>query len=257
MIKLESNINSIKKKTLLEIAGINKRVSNSKHTDIDGLLKRVNDVETDIKTSISGLHNTIEEVAEKRVTSTIHTEMSGLLKRVNDVETDIKTSISGLHNTIEEVAEKRVTSTIHTEMSGLLKRVNDVETDIKTSISGLHNTIEERTTNTKVENRLKSMEAKLSYMTNQFEMHRDDINEKHTTTHNMVLHTDEKITNHPVIKMLSSRMDTIEASIDRLMSTLSGLSSVPIIQKRVSGSSSTNVENEPIQFGAIHRISSH
>lgn len=58
----------------------------------------------------------------------------------------------------------------------------------------------------------------------------------------------------PTVKMLLSRMESLESNTDRLINTLSRLSDPPKIQRRVAGSGITPELSENIQFGRIQKI---
>jgi len=178
-----------------------------------------------------------------------------------DAMTELQNTISGLKHDIDGV--KLTISGVETlrrEMSsysGMEKTIRQYDMQsrqIKRKIESLRSEIAPERG---VSRRVTSIEAKLVYATNQFETYKDEYNKSYEILNTKLSAIDDKIACHPSLQMLSSRIDTIESRIDRLMHTLSGLSQIPVIQKRVTGSRTIADEEKSIRFGSIHRISSH
>jgi len=176
--------------------------------------------------------------------------------------TELRDVVQSLKREIEEVKVSTISGmdTLRKEMApdkGAKSQIQQVDVQTKQLRQKLDTLKSEMNPERGVSKRVSVMEAKLTYATNTLETYKDEHTKNYTSLADRLASIDDTIASHPSLQMLSSRMDTIEASIDRLMSTLSGLSQVPVIQKRVTGSRSSTDGGEAIQFGAIHRISPH
>lgn len=179
-----------------------------------------------------------------------------------DAMTELQNTVLSLKQECEDIKSSTISGieNLRSEMTtdvGLSKHVQQIDTQNKQLRRKLDTLKSEMAPERGVSKRVSSLEAKLSFVTNKFEAYKDEHEHSHTSLNDKLLTIDDRIACHPSLKILSSRMDTIEASIDRLMSTLSGLSQTPVIQKRVAGSRSSDDGNELIRFGTIHRITPH
>jgi hypothetical protein len=135
-------------------------------------------------------------------------------------------------------------------------RIEEIGEIARQASVDIENVVKEITPEIGTNKKINVMEAKLTFATNKFETGIDELKRVQAEMNDHLMSINDTISSHPLLKVMTSRMDAIESRIDRLMNTLSGLSQAPVIQRRVTGTRSIE-ESEPITFGAIQRITSH
>ena len=196
----------------------------------------------DVKSSISGFDILRGEVGTN----------NGMSKQIHQVDIQTKQLRRKVDSLKSEIAPER----------GVSKRVTSIEAKLvyTTNKFEAHREEQEKTyasLSDQFEAYKEEQKKTYARLSDQFETYKEEQEKAYTSLSNKLLGIDTQIASHPVLQMLSLRMDTIESSIDRLMNTFSGLSQVPVMQRRVTGSRPIVDEGKSIQFGTLHRITSH
>ena len=226
-------------KTLQDMVSSIKRDIETTKATMNPISKRLSSVERQSRQNVSGIKSVNGKLAP---TDSIN-------KRIQEIEDTTKQT---------SVNIKSLQSEIVTDISASNKRLQHVE-DITSHISTDFETLKkEIIPEIGTNKRVNVMEAKLTFTINNFADEIDKLKRSQEEMNNRLVTINDTIAEHSIIKVLVNRMDEIESRIDRLMSTLSGLSQVPVIQRRVTGTGTgTESADTSVQFGTIHKVTSH
>ena len=224
---------------------------------------------------ISNLQKTVSSL--KSELESVKSSVQPITKRLSSVETQSRQNVNGIRNFKSKLAsdmgiQKRLQSleeytrnyseefenlkkTLHVDTSND-KRIEEIGEIARQASNDIESVVKEITPEIGTNKRVNAMEAKLTFATNKFETGIDELKRVQAEMNDHLMSINDTISSHPLLKVMTSRMDAIESRIDRLMNTLSGLSQAPVIQRRAAGTRSSE-EPESITFGTLERITSH